>query len=146
MQIPSPRPAGSTGNLLPMINVVFLLLIFFLISAQLAPPEPFAVTPPQAEAASEAQGEFTLHLAADGILAFHDTQSPAPDADAAVLAALAAQRTAYCAQNDCTAESPRLMLRADAQTGVARLAALLPQLGQMGFAVTDLVVRAGEAG
>ncbi len=36
-----------TENVVPMINVVFLLLIFFLISAQIAPPPPLEVIPAQ---------------------------------------------------------------------------------------------------
>lgn len=128
---PRHRPAE---NLLPMINVVFLLLVFFLIASTLAPPEPFPVSPPEAEAGAEAEGVFTLHLAADGALGFHDATG-----GEAVFAALAAARTDHCAQTDCVAAPPRLMLRVDAALPAARLAAMLPRLGGMGFARVDLI-------
>ncbi len=44
MQFPDDTPRRGGDNLLPMINVVFLLLIFFLISAEMTPPEPFEVS------------------------------------------------------------------------------------------------------
>ncbi|MGB1619323.1 MAG: biopolymer transporter ExbD, partial [Flavobacteriales bacterium] len=36
-----------------MTDLVFLLLIFFLMTSRLAPPDPFEVTPPQAETADD---------------------------------------------------------------------------------------------
>lgn len=65
---PAPRRAVSE-NLLPMINVVFLLLIFFLIAAKLAPPEPFELTPPEAAGAPVAElPEGVLYLAPGGLV------------------------------------------------------------------------------
>ena len=40
------RPARE--NIVPMINVVFLLLVFFVMTAQIAPPDPFDIAPPEA--------------------------------------------------------------------------------------------------
>lgn len=134
-----PKRRGSDASLLPMINVVFLLLIFFLISAKLAPPEPFAVTPPEAQAGAEATAELTLHLDAAGRLGFRELTSDSAGTDAPLLAALAAERTATCEGTDCT-EAPRLLLRADAATPVERLAALLPALATAGFAGAELIV------
>lgn len=127
---PRPHPAE---NLLPMINVVFLLLIFFLIAAKLAPPEPFAVALPEAAAEAGPSGDFTLHLSAAGQPGFADVLGDA------ALAALAAARALVCAGADCTAQQPRLMLRADASTPAAALAALLPKLAAAGFAEVTLV-------
>ena len=134
-----PKRRGSDANLLPMINVVFLLLIFFLITAKLAPPEPFAVTPPEAQAGAEASAELTLHLDAAGRLGFRELTSDDAGTDAPLLAALAAERGPGCAGADC-AEAPRLLLRADAAAPVARLAALLPALAMAGFAGVELIV------
>lgn len=129
---PPRKPAAE--NLLPMINVVFLLLIFFLISAQLTPPEPFPVTPPEAETEAEAEGDFTLHLDAQGEVGYRDALGQEP-----ALAALAAARDEYCAAEDCAAAPPALLLRADGAVPATRLAALMPALGQLGFARVDLV-------
>ncbi|WP_201150810.1 ExbD/TolR family protein [Rhodovulum sulfidophilum] len=61
---------GTRGeSIVPMINVVFLLLIFFLMSARLVPPAPFEAEPPRADGAEPAAGEM-LHLSASGDLAF----------------------------------------------------------------------------
>lgn len=145
MEFTEPPAPPRTANLLPMINVVFLLLIFFLIAAQLTPPEPFAVTPPEATPQDEAAGDFSLYLGPAGELGFEAETSAEATADAPVLAALEAARAAYCATQDCEAQPPRLLLRADAGAPVARIAGLLPQLGSAGFAQVDLVTRDGEA-
>ncbi len=71
----------------PMINVVFLLLIFFLMTAQIAPVAPFEVTLPEAEmteADGAADAPHPLFIAADGRLSHGDA------AGAAALAAAAA--------------------------------------------------------
>jgi biopolymer transport protein ExbD len=129
---PPPRRTAQ-DSLLPMINVVFLLLVFFLISARMTPPEPFAVTPPQARAQEEAQGLFTLHIAADGLAGYREVLGEA------ALDALAAARDAQCAAVDCAADPPRLLLRADAALPGQALARLLPRLAGMGFARVDLL-------
>ncbi|WP_102224435.1 ExbD/TolR family protein [Acidimangrovimonas sediminis] len=138
---PDPPRGPSDGNLLPMINVVFLLLIFFLISAELAPPEPFPVTPPEARPQDARQGDFALYLGADGALGFEGATSPGADGDPTVLAALKAAHDTFCDAHDCAAAPPQLFLRADAGAPVDRLAALLPELGGAGFPQADLVIR-----
>ncbi len=127
---PPPR-RKRTETLLPMINVVFLLLIFFLLAAKLTPPEPFPVTPPTATTGAQADGTFVLFLNAAGDLGYRDT------AGGAVLATLQADRTAWCADADCS--DLALILRADATLPAARLAALMPRLATLGFARVDLI-------
>ncbi|MCA0270663.1 MAG: biopolymer transporter ExbD [Proteobacteria bacterium] len=144
MDFSPPPKRGFEGNLLPMINVVFLLLIFFLISAKLAPPEPFPVTPPEAEAQGTANGDFTLYLGADGALGFHDRTSPDAGNDTAVFGLLAEERVAFCLRSDCTKLPPRLFLRADVAAPAARLAAVMAALGQAGFSAADLVIRSAD--
>ncbi|MFN3722290.1 MAG: ExbD/TolR family protein [Paracoccaceae bacterium] len=139
MEFPDPPRRPAQENLLPMINVVFLLLIFFLISARMTPPEPFAITPPQAQAEAEALGEFTLFIAADGRIGYRDSLGDA------ALATLAAARIDLCAAKDCTATPPRLTLRADAALPAARLAQILPQIAPLGFAQIELLAQAGGA-
>ncbi|MDR7123955.1 biopolymer transporter ExbD [Pseudotabrizicola sp. 4114] len=139
MNFSDPPRRKPVENLLPMINVVFLLLIFFLISARLTPPEPFAVTPPVAQTEAEAQGEFTLFIAADGQIGYRDSL-----ADAA-LAQISASRDSHCATADCTAEPPRLTLRADTALPATTLAGLLPKLSGLGFASIELVAEGGRS-
>ncbi|MFN3280067.1 MAG: ExbD/TolR family protein, partial [Tabrizicola sp.] len=47
MDFSEPQRRTKNLTLLPMINVVFLLLIFFLIGARLRPAEPFLTEPPE---------------------------------------------------------------------------------------------------
>ncbi len=127
------RRPGET--ILPMINVVFLLLIFFLISARLTPPEPFPVAPPVAAAEAPAESAFTLYLGADGGIGYRDrTGIDAP------VAALAADLGAHCTPACADGARPTLSVRADAAAPAAALARLLPRLGGLGFAQVDLVV------
>lgn len=72
MIVPVPRAARtSEENVLPLINIVFLLLIFFMITGALSATLPFDVEPPtvtRAEA-DEPPGEGVA-IAADGRIAF----------------------------------------------------------------------------
>jgi biopolymer transport protein ExbD len=127
MQFSDPPRKAASENLLPMINVVFLLLIFFLIAATLAAPEPFAVTPPTASTGAEPGEGAVIYLGADGALGFEGAR------DGAIWPALIAWRA------DCGAECPVLRLRADAGARAPDLAALMAQLAELGFARVALV-------
>ncbi|KMK67007.1 biopolymer transporter ExbD [Puniceibacterium sp. IMCC21224] len=131
-------PVRRTGeNILPMINVVFLLLIFFLISARLTPPEPFPVTPPESQADGDTEGTLQLFLAADARLGFREHEG-----EEAVMAALSAELEVMCAELGCEtpADRPPLQLRADAMVPGSELARLMPVLGGLGFGRVELVV------
>lgn len=139
MDFRDPPRRKPEENLLPMINVIFLLLIFFLIAARMTTPEPFAVSPPHAMTEAEAQGDFTLFIAADGLLGYRDARGDG------ALAALAARREDHCRSTDCRADPPRLTLRADTALPAARLAALMPRLPALGFDSIELVAIGGAA-
>ncbi|MDU9003570.1 ExbD/TolR family protein [Sedimentitalea todarodis] len=135
MQFSAPPRRQPTESIVPMINVVFLLLIFFLMSTQIAPPEPFEVDPPVMDAPESAKGEFRLYLDAEGQLGYLGVIG-----EDEALAALVAAREAYCADGPCSEDAPPpLILRADAKLPAARLAALMPKLGAAGFRVVQLV-------
>lgn len=132
MRLPVPAKRALPDSLLPMIDLVLFLIVFFMIASQFAAPEPFAVTPPQAAQVDQAKGEFTLFLSAEGAIGFISPAQGArsgPDA----LAALQADRTAYCARTDCTAAPPVLLLRADLAAPANRLATLLTDVAKAGF-------------
>ncbi len=121
---PPPRPRFRETTV-PMINIVFLLLIFFLISAQIAPPEPFEVLLPTGEGADTAEAAGALYLSAEGVAAFQDQRG-----DAAIAAALA----------DLAARgADALELRADSGVEASFVAALLAQLAQAGILEVALV-------
>lgn len=65
------RKRDEDGGVLPLINVVFLLLIFFMVVGHLAAADPFHIEPPQS--ASERDPDAAVHVVlvgADGRVAF----------------------------------------------------------------------------
>ena len=139
MQFTDPPRRKPAESIVPMINVVFLLLIFFLMTAQIAPPEPFDVTPPEALSEEPAEGEFVLYLDAGGQLGFLDALG-----EEAALAAFQTALEAYCETGGCSDDltPPSVQLRADAEVPAARVAALLPRLGAAGARDVMLVTAA----
>ncbi len=66
--------AGRTGSdensILPLINVVFLLLIFFMVVGSLSAADPFAIEPPRSTSGEAGDPrDIVLLVAADGRLA-----------------------------------------------------------------------------
>lgn len=135
MQFDIPTRKSRPESVVPMINIVFLLLIFFLMTAQIAPPAPFEVTPPMAEVETPADGAFTLYINAGGTVAFEDIQGER------ALEALAAAREGYCNAAPCDGAEPALLLRVDGGTDGAALAKLMGGLGATGFKNVRLVTR-----
>jgi len=66
MKIVSRAPARSSGDdsLVPLINIVFLMLIFFLLAGTIAPSPQVAVDPPAADSRDPLRQE-SLELAID---------------------------------------------------------------------------------
>ena len=67
IRLVAPRRARPE-NIVPMINVAFLLLIFFLMTAVIAPSDPVAVTPPSGIGERLTQEERQILIEADGTL------------------------------------------------------------------------------
>lgn len=86
------RPKNDDERILPLVNVVFLLLIFFMIAGRLAASDPFATTPPRsASAGAPEPGALVVLVGADGRLALDGTVMEAAALEAAVAARLAAE-------------------------------------------------------
>jgi len=120
------RRRTASDTFVPMINIVFLLLIFFLLSATIAPPDPFDMTLPQAtiaEAETIALPDV-LHVSASGEVIFGEMRG-----DAALRAAAARQ------------DAGPMALRADAELDGAMFSALLGQLAAVGVTDIELTVR-----
>ena len=118
---PTPRRRASEP-VVPMINVVFLLLIFFLMTAQIVPPDPFGITLP--EATGDTPDEAApLYISASGETAFADLRG-----DAAVRAA---------------AEAGPVSLQVDAALEAVKLARLLRDLKEAGADDVQIVTLPG---
>ncbi|MEM8553251.1 MAG: biopolymer transporter ExbD [Pseudomonadota bacterium] len=127
MDLSPPPRRPRVESIVPMINVVFLLLIFFLMTAQIAPPEPFQVTLPAADRENPAEGDFTLYISAEGLVAFRDMLG-----EEAVAEAVA------------NAEGDAMLLRADAGVEGVAIARLLQELANLGVEDVTLVTAAGQ--
>ena len=77
MRIDTPPRKPRGESIIPMINVVFLLLIFFLLTAQIAPSTPFEVTPPESRSDQPANERGVLYVSATGELAYDDARGDA---------------------------------------------------------------------
>ena len=119
--------------LLPLIDVTFFLLVFFMVATRLMAPPPFEVTPAVSEAEDELFGDFTLYVDAQGTLGYRDALGPA------ALEVLAGARAEYCMDADCEGDPPRRAVKADHALPATQLAGLLPALGQVGFRRVELV-------
>ena len=123
MRFSVPTRRARAESIVPMINVVFLLLIFFLMSADLRAPPPVEVRLPDADVALAQLPPGALYAGADGTLAF------GPSRGAAALQA-------------AVAEGP-VVLRADRDLPGADLARLLARLAALGATEVRLVTEAG---
>ncbi len=134
MQLRPRRTRRTTENVVPLINVVFLLLVFFMLTGTLAPPSPLEVELPRAEGPfldTEPDPDTpVLTLSASGVLALAGDPLTGPALSRRDLVeALGAGAVA---------------LRADARTPARILLPLLDDLEQAGVAQIDLVIERGH--
>jgi biopolymer transport protein ExbD len=131
MHFPQRRSAPTEERILPLINVVFLLLIFFMLAGTLAVREPFAVTAPNSSSETPPETEpRRLLLGADGRLALDGEVLDQPALVAAIAAAVAAD------------PGLRVELKADAQAPGNRVVALLEALRGAGLEQVSLMTQA----
>ncbi|WP_344806038.1 biopolymer transporter ExbD [Allohahella marinimesophila] len=77
MHFPDRRPDQTEERILPLINVVFLLLIFFMIAGSLTVTEPFEVTPPVSQTQAPHEPDTVMILmAAEGQFALDNVSIP----------------------------------------------------------------------
>lgn len=128
MKFPRPvRERDSESGLIPLINVVFLLLIFLMLSGSLSQRDVFPVEPPTADSGAPLPSEpLVLLVAADGRLAVAGRQ-----VSEAELLALVGPEAGDAAR--------ALSLKADAGVEAATLVALLEKLRRSGVGVITLV-------
>ena len=123
----SGRRARSQTDV-PMINVVFLLLIFFLISAQIAPPDPFETQLPMARMEESAAPSLALYLSKDGEIAFGSARGEAALREAAAT----------------HGQDAALPLYADARAPAQALASTLAKLQALGQSKVSLITQEGS--
>ena len=126
MDFATRRKRSGLGTV-PMINLVFLLLIFFLLTAQITPTALLDVTPPEAVSGDRSEQLPTILMDGEGRVAFEDAFGRE-----AALARLEAEITRLCADRDCTADPLALTLRADAASDGQSVARLIGEIAALG--------------
>ena len=121
---------NEDDRVLPLVNVVFLLLIFFMIAGQMVQPEKFNVAPPL----SEAEGidrirTSTVEISVSGEIAFEGTR--VSDDELRRLIANKAQEKA----------TPPLRVKADGAAEAVRVIEVMALLRDAGIKCVELVAR-----
>lgn len=118
---PKNGPKNDDERVLPLINVVFLLLIFFMLAGKLAATDPFQIAPPRSlsDGPPAAQDSIIL-VGADGRLALDGVVLEEPAFKAAL-----AERLAEGA-------GTRVQLKADGRAEAARVVAVMELLREAG--------------
>ena len=115
------RSRDGEHGILPLINIVFLLLIFFMLAGKLATFDPFEIAPPHSVSEGPSGGRNLIVLvAADGRLALDGEEMPETALGDAVA--------------DWLAEWPasRVQLKADAGSEATLVVAVMERLRDAG--------------
>ena len=114
MEFEGRRRVSRTLDLVPLINIVFLLLIFFMLTSTLATPDAFEVALPESKQGRDIGAQpLVILIAGDGGLALGDRPTVLADLQEAVAAARAERP-----------EAP-ILIKADAQATTADVSAVL---------------------
>ncbi|MCA8906580.1 MAG: biopolymer transporter ExbD [Rhodospirillaceae bacterium] len=121
MRFQARRPNRSEENILPLTNIVFLLLIFFMLAGRLSAADPFRIDLPVSASQAEAsERTIVVAVAADGRLALDGAEVSGPALEAALAERLDADPAA------------RVQLRADSRAEALALVALTERLRAAG--------------
>ncbi len=128
MQLPGTPERRGGDDLLPLINIIFLLLIFFMLAGTMTNPEAFPVRPPESRHGEAAKNDADLLIGPDGDLAWQG------------------ERVAVEALIARIGDDPpqRIVARADGEVASARLMPVLEQLRNAGVERVSLITRRGN--
>lgn len=111
--------------MLPLINVVFLLLIFFMLAGRLASVDPFQTDPPRsASTGLTHEHEMVVYVGADGRLALDGTIM---------------DETTFHGAIARSGTSRTVRLKADGRAGAVRVVAVMELLQTAGAEKVDLL-------
>ena len=136
MHFPEPRPRNDEERILPLINVVFLLLIFFMLAGRLAASDPFQISPPTSDSEGPAaRHEFIVLVGVDGELALDNEVMQAEALKNAVAERMAANQDAKVrlkADSEAAANDVVGVMELLREAGVGRLKLLTVPQGRGG--------------
>ena len=126
------RPRNNEERILPLINVVFLLLIFFMLAGRLSASDPFGITPPGSESqALPDPQEIMLLVGRNGELAV-DGEVVSPEQMQQIIAARFAGDI-----------STNLRLKADARAEAVLIVGIMENLRDAGVEKLELLTVPG---
>jgi biopolymer transport protein ExbD len=127
------KPSSTDDGVIPLINVVFLMLIFFMIAGQIQRSDAVAITPPNSiSEIKKVEEPYIVLMRFDGALYFQDQ----PLEQQQLVEELSRLLT--------TTEQPdqiKLLVKADAQLPVDKLKSLLKVLKSSGLQHVSLATR-----
>ena len=110
MQQGKEKERGQSLMMEPMIDCVFLLLIFFMVSAIMRVPPPFTVTLPESATRHDfPRKKFNLFVSADGRISFDDLEMLTLDHMEMYLSAKESQITVLIIKADRLAKHGRVI-------------------------------------
>lgn len=130
MKLGTPYHRSNREHLGPLVDVVFLLLVFFMLAGHITSPDPLAVEPPESTAKPPVDPpEMLILLTADGRLAL-DGQEITPDVLGSLLKSRLAERT-----------NPTIDLKADAGVATGEVMRVMTVLREAGVQNVRLLTR-----
>lgn len=118
-------------NIVPLINIVFLLLIFFMLTGHLAAPEPFVIDPPESAAESDSGDRTAMVLVSEnGRVALDGEELDMAQLSAAIAGKLKAT------------PDLRLHLKADGGADAGEVVSVMETLRSAGIAKLTLLTAA----
>ena len=134
MKIESPIEESQTEfSVVPLVNVVFLLLVFFMLVGEISAPEPLDVQPPRSISDREDMGDSVkILLTRDGQIAVEHVVVPVSRLSERVARILAERPSAaFQLKADARVEATRMIQTMESlrAAGVERLTLLTEQAG-----------------
>ena len=134
MKLPAAAPSRHREPIGPLIDIVFLLLVFFLLAGTLEPAPPIAVEPPEAAHGEAAKsGPMRILLDADGRVGFEGKVLDMEDLAATVIGRIDL--------DGARARAVVVVVEADGTAAVGSVFALLQQLRGLGLEDIQLATR-----
>lgn len=128
MRFDAKHPKNDDERILPLINVVFLLLIFFMVAGRLTSSDPFEISPPNSDVqAPPSTQEMMVQVGQNGELAVDGQEMPLEQMRQIV--------TERFAEDTAT----KLRLKADADIDAVRIVEIMEILRDAGVEKLELL-------
>lgn len=127
------RKPNEDDRILPLINIVFLLLIFFMVAGKLTTSDPFQVDPVKSNSSTPGSAsELLVLVGSDGKLAIDGVAVDRDDFKSALAAHFPKSPSAK-------SKHPHVRLKADANAQASDVVALMELMKEAGVSKLDLL-------